>query len=122
MTLNSPLIPAKAGTQDRSSQPSRKNPPRRRAAFCQEIRANLSWVPAFAGMSGIIGALAFTPGPALAAHKKPPAPAADPAAASAQLADLDKRITRLEDANQVEIVQRTYGYFVDKAQWTQLSK
>ena len=43
-------------------------------------------------------------------------------AASARLDALDKRITRLEDANQVEIVQRTYGYFVDKAQWTQLSQ
>jgi hypothetical protein len=40
----------------------------------------------------------------------------------AQLKALDARITRLEDANQIEIVQKTYGYFVDKAQWTQLSK
>jgi hypothetical protein len=39
----------------------------------------------------------------------------------AQLKALDARITRLEDANQIEIVQRTYGYFVDKAQWTQLT-
>ena len=35
---------------------------------------------------------------------------------------LDKRITRLEDMNQVEKVQRAYGYFVDKGQWTQLSE
>ena len=35
---------------------------------------------------------------------------------------LDKRITRLEDMNQVERVQRAYGYFVDKGQWTQLSE
>jgi hypothetical protein len=34
---------------------------------------------------------------------------------------LDKRITRLEDMNAVERVQRAYGYFVDKGQWTQLS-
>jgi hypothetical protein len=40
----------------------------------------------------------------------------------ARLKALDARITRLEDANQIEIVQKTYGYFVDKAQWTQLSK
>ena len=40
----------------------------------------------------------------------------------ARLKALDARITRLEDANQMERVQRTYGYFVDKAQWTQLSK
>jgi hypothetical protein len=35
---------------------------------------------------------------------------------------LDQRITRLEDMNQVEKVQRAYGYFVDKGQWTQLSE
>ncbi len=35
---------------------------------------------------------------------------------------LDARITRLEDLNQIEILQRTYGYFVDKGQWTQLSE
>lgn len=65
------------------------------------------------------------PGAALAAHRHKPAPAEDPAAvaaASAALEDLDRRITRLEDANQIEIVQRTYGYFVDKAQWTLLSQ
>lgn len=42
--------------------------------------------------------------------------------ADARLRALDARITRLEDANQIEIVQKTYGYFVDKAQWTQLSQ
>jgi len=40
----------------------------------------------------------------------------------AQLDALDARITRLEDLNQIERVQRTYGYFVDKGQWTQLSE
>jgi hypothetical protein len=35
---------------------------------------------------------------------------------------LDQRITRLEDMSQVEKVQRAYGYFVDKGQWTQLSE
>ncbi len=35
---------------------------------------------------------------------------------------LDKRITRLEDLNQIEKLQRLYGYFVDKGQWTQLSE
>ena len=39
-----------------------------------------------------------------------------------RLTDLDRRITRLEDANAIERVQRTYGYFVDKAQWTRLSE
>jgi hypothetical protein len=35
---------------------------------------------------------------------------------------IDKRITRLEDLNQIERLQRTYGYFVDKGQWTLLSE
>src|SRR3954469_11975776 len=35
---------------------------------------------------------------------------------------LDKRITRLEDLNQIERLQRTYGYFVDKSQWKQLAE
>ena len=39
-----------------------------------------------------------------------------------QLDQLDARITRLEDLNQIERVQRTYGYFVDKSQWTRLSE
>ena len=72
------------------------------------------------GLAAVLAIAAALPGAALAAKKAPPAPA--PAADPAQLADLDRRITRLEDANQVEIVQRTYGYFVDKAQWTQLSE
>jgi hypothetical protein len=42
--------------------------------------------------------------------------------ATDKLAALEKRITRLEDANAIERVQRAYGYFVDKAQWTQLSE
>ena len=52
-------------------------------------------------------------------------PAEDPKAleaAAAQLDALDKRVTRLEDANAVEKLQRSYGYFVDKAQWTQLTE
>jgi hypothetical protein len=39
-----------------------------------------------------------------------------------RLAQLDARITRLEDLNQIERLQNTYGYFVDKAQWTQLAE
>src|SRR5689334_21825934 len=42
--------------------------------------------------------------------------------ASQRLDALDQRITRLEDLNQIERLQRTYGYFVDKSQWTQLSE
>jgi hypothetical protein len=42
--------------------------------------------------------------------------------AAERLAALDARITHLEDMNQIERLQRTYGYFVDKGQWTQLSE
>jgi hypothetical protein len=39
-----------------------------------------------------------------------------------RLDQLEARITRLEDLNAIERLQRTYGYFVDKGQWTQLSE
>jgi hypothetical protein len=42
--------------------------------------------------------------------------------AEQKLDALDTRITRLEDTNQIERLQRLYGYFVDKGQWTQLSE
>ena len=51
--------------------------------------------------------------------------AAVPAAAQSaaeRLDALDDRITRLEDMNEIERVQRAYGYFVDKSQWTPLSE
>ena len=48
-----------------------------------------------------------------------PAPAQT---AQEKLAELDKRITRLEDMNAIERLQRTYGYFVDKSQWVPLSE
>lgn len=35
---------------------------------------------------------------------------------------LESRITRLEDMNQIERLQRTYGYFVDKQQWVPLAE
>ena len=35
---------------------------------------------------------------------------------------LNARITRLEDLNAIERLQKVYGYFVDKGQWTQLSE
>jgi hypothetical protein len=41
---------------------------------------------------------------------------------TAKLDALEKRITRLEDLNAIEKVQRAYGYFVDKSQWTPLSE
>jgi hypothetical protein len=50
---------------------------------------------------------------------------AAPAAAQTaeqKLDQLEARITRLEDLNAIERLQRTYGYFVDKGQWTLLSE
>lgn len=41
---------------------------------------------------------------------------------SEKLAALNERITRLEDMNAIEKLQRSYGYFVDKGQWTPLSE
>ena len=46
----------------------------------------------------------------------------DAAALMARVNALETRVTRLEDANQIERVQRTYGYFVDKGLWTDLSE
>jgi hypothetical protein len=42
--------------------------------------------------------------------------------AEARLEALEARIDTLEAMNQIEVLQRTYGYFVDKGQWTQLSE
>lgn len=61
-------------------------------------------------------ALASLPAPASAQNV-----GASASGLEAQLADLDARITRLEDMNEIERVQRTYGYFVDKGQWTHLA-
>jgi len=58
----------------------------------------------------------------LASALPAPAFAQDAQAVNAKLDALDARITRLEDLNQIERLQRTYGYFVDKGQWTQLSE
>ena len=54
--------------------------------------------------------------------------AAAPIATDAQLQSVEQqlngigtRLTRLQDLTDIEIVQHTYGYFVDKAQWHSLS-
>jgi hypothetical protein len=39
-----------------------------------------------------------------------------------KLDQLEARITRLEDLNAIERLQKAYGYFVDKGQWTHLSE
>jgi len=38
-----------------------------------------------------------------------------------QLNGIGTRLTRLQDLTDIEIVQHTYGYFVDKAQWRSLA-
>jgi hypothetical protein len=38
----------------------------------------------------------------------------------ARLEDLGKRLQRLQDANDIEVIQRSYGYFVDKGMWTEI--
>ena len=37
-----------------------------------------------------------------------------------QLAKLQQMVTRLEDEREIEILQRTYGYYVDKNLWTEI--
>jgi hypothetical protein len=37
-----------------------------------------------------------------------------------QLAGLQQLVTRLEDEREIEILQRTYGYYVDKNLWTEI--
>jgi len=58
----------------------------------------------------------------LAASALPGAVPAQAQSAEDGLAELDRRITRLEDLNAIERLQRAYGYFVDKGQWTPLSE
>lgn len=67
----------------------------------------------------VCGALSLA---VLAQLAMPQGAAAQSLSADQQLDALDARITRLEDMNQIEILQRAYGYFVDKGQWTQLSE
>jgi SnoaL-like domain len=45
----------------------------------------------------------------------------DLAAIEKQLNSLGDRITRLQDLTEVEIVQDSYGYYVDKGQWRSIS-
>ncbi|HTP38088.1 MAG TPA: nuclear transport factor 2 family protein [Steroidobacteraceae bacterium] len=48
-------------------------------------------------------------------------PAADLQKLESQLNAVGKRITRLQDLTDVEIVQDAYGYYVDKGQWRSIS-
>jgi hypothetical protein len=59
---------------------------------------------------------------AAAAVEAAPAPAAaDLKAIEKQLTGVGTRITRLQDLTDIEILQHSYGYFVDKAQWRSLA-
>jgi len=43
-------------------------------------------------------------------------------ATPAQLAQLQKVVTQLEDEHDIEILQRTYGYYVDKNNWNEIAQ
>ena len=49
-------------------------------------------------------------------------PTSSDASVDERIADLTRRLERLQDANEVEALQRTYGYFVDKGMWTEISQ
>jgi hypothetical protein len=65
-------------------------------------------------------ALAFTALQASAAHAAQSQ--AELQGLQQQLDGLGDRIQRLQDLSEVEIVQHAYGYYVDKAQWRNLSE
>ncbi|HWL63997.1 MAG TPA: nuclear transport factor 2 family protein [Steroidobacteraceae bacterium] len=44
------------------------------------------------------------------------------AASPAELARLQQLVTRLEDEREIEILQRTYGYYVDKNNWSEIAQ
>ncbi len=55
-------------------------------------------------------------------HPAPVAPVKLSAAAAAQrIAQLKWQVDRLDDQRQIEILQRTYGYYVDKNLWQQIA-
>jgi len=45
-----------------------------------------------------------------------------PAELAARMADLSHRITLLNDAQQIENLQRIYGFYIDRAQWDQAAE
>jgi hypothetical protein len=59
-----------------------------------------------------------------ARHWLPPRPRSRTAVRTptrAQLARLQQIVTQLEDERDIEILQRTYGYYVDKNLWSQIA-
>jgi hypothetical protein len=51
-----------------------------------------------------------------------PAASASGKASATQLARLQQMVTRLEDEHEIEILQRTYGYYVDKNLWSEIAQ
>ena len=51
-----------------------------------------------------------------------PAGSASGKANATQLAKLQQIVTRLEDEHEIEILQRTYGYYVDKNLWSEIAQ
>ena len=99
---------AAAAATDGGVSPCREEdtpPPRASRAVPLPLRWRIGW--------GLAFALTLFAAPAFAQEAQTP---------EQRLDALDQRITRLEDMNQVERVQRTYGYFVDKSQWVPLSE
>ena len=44
------------------------------------------------------------------------------AASAAELAHLQQQVVRLEDERDIEILQRTYGYYVDRNNWSEIAQ
>jgi hypothetical protein len=64
---------------------------------------------------GVLALVMFHAGTSLAASDR------DINALQQQLDSVGKRIQRLQDLTEIEIVQHAYGYYVDKAQWRSLA-
>jgi SnoaL-like domain len=59
---------------------------------------------------------------AVSASAVPPVSPATGKASQRQLAVLQQLVTRLEDEREIEILQRTYGYYVDKNLWSEIGQ
>ena len=84
------------------------------------------YVPSFHYPHPVTGApIIATAGSVVAPQATPAAPSADSLAgpslesATADTADAIEALQRLEDEQAIEILQRTYGYFTDKALWSE---
>lgn len=69
----------------------------------------------FRGLAAVFAVMALT---SSAADAQQPA---QPLTAQQRIEALGRRIGRLRDANEVEALQHTYGFFVDKAMWSEIA-